>query len=730
LNPKNGKIYAYYQDAMLAFDPATCRWADLKVAPFNRRFAWSRWTLTLGSLAWDPVNDEVLSIGGTSDEPGGSPGTWVFKPGGKKWRRIELGSEPLKALRSRASTLARDTAALVNAWRNRFHVAETEKEAKADLGPRATSLMEACEKLQADIRAAKLSGAEAGIPTVASAEFVNVLADFREFADQATARERLLAGQVLVDHINIAARTLDAEPGGRGVSQMAVDPVRGKIVLFGGVRLDSYLADTWVYDCKTRTWEQKFPAVSPAPRCGHVLAWLPKSGKVVLFGANIYEGGYGTPHGNPHPPQDLWTYDIERNTWKRIEQKGKPPTDGTGAIGPNDKLLFLPRNGKGERTTWAIKIDADAPDAGSKKKGVAPGTVAWIFNGPDHFDKASKIEPDKIDSLIKGLKPNVWTLMPAQGPRCNGHEWGTSAYDARRHQILFFGGGHSAWHYNDVSHYSMRTATWSVGYREEYPFPGAGFKALYDQTFNDRPFFGSHIWNGEAYDAVADRFVTCPRGGAWTYDPATRRWTYPPTPADSVMTMALHGTPHGVVQWARTRLFVFDPKASTFKPLPMTGDKLTVEAYCDEAGLCYNSKRDCLWLTRNGSPIFRYEFDTGKLTRIDVPKPEHVFAREMVYVPALDMLLSAMRAKASDGTVVNLAFDIAASKWVGIELPCVDGKPRTISQGMTRFDDALHYDPELQIAIWHDNNREVLVARLDKAKLKRHEVRSAKTGGR
>ncbi|HOX07993.1 MAG TPA: kelch repeat-containing protein, partial [Planctomycetota bacterium] len=81
---------------------------------------------------------------------------------------------------------------------------------------------------------------------------------------------------------------LKTEPPPRALAPMVYDPATKKIVLFGGDRLDQLYADTWVYDCASRTWEEKKPALSPSPRFGHALLRLPKSGKIVLLGGKGY----------------------------------------------------------------------------------------------------------------------------------------------------------------------------------------------------------------------------------------------------------------------------------------------------------------------------------------------------------------------------------------------------------------------------------------------------------
>ncbi len=739
LDPQGGELYAYFQNATMKFDAAAGLWKALRVPAFSGAFIKGRIynsNLTMGALAWDPVNKDVVSCGGNDDSDGGSPGTWTFKPGAKKWQRVVAGSGELKALRSQAREFERKTHALVNAWRNRFYMTETDEEAKADIGKRASVLAKSFEKLIAEIRKTRLTGFEKEIPGQAAGFFSKVLAELKAAAANSDPRARLLALGQVRDHVEIAARSLASEPCGRGLSQMAVDLKRGKIVLFGGCRLDSYLADTWVYHCKERKWEQRWPKVSPAPRAGHTLAWLPKSGKIVIFGSTNYDTHYTPPYQVKNRPRDLWVYDIEGNRWKLLAQSGKPPANGTGAVGPNDELIFLPRIRKGRailRQTWGLLVNASAPDAGSAKAGVAPGTVTYCFHGPDRFDGSAKIEPKKIDAFLKGLPPNRWTPMPRQSPNCNGHEWCASAYDAGRHQILFYGGGHSRWHYNDVSHYSLRTATWSTGYRDEYPFGPSAFKSPVNQSFNNRPFFGSHIWDAIAFDPVADRAVMCTRANAWAYDPAAREWTYPPRRSvGEGVKVAMGETPHGAVQWHAGKLLLYSKETGKWKPLPVAGPKLG-GVFAEDSFVCYDPKRGCLWLSRMGNPVYRYDFKGGKLTAFKCRRPPHGrrWMRETVYVPGLDMLVGVGRAKSPDGAAGNLAFDIEAGKWVVLAFDYGDGKEHlTTGSSGQHVSDGLHYDPLYKVLLLNRNNRQVLVARPEKKGLKILEAPVAKPKGK
>jgi cysteine-rich repeat protein len=83
-----------------------------------------------------------------------------------------------------------------------------------------------------------------------------------------------------------------ASPPGREAHALAYDPVRDRVVLFGGhaqtdiagagTRAIEY-GDTWEWD--GTSWREVTPAAgSPPPRHGHMMAYDPVAGRVLLFG--------------------------------------------------------------------------------------------------------------------------------------------------------------------------------------------------------------------------------------------------------------------------------------------------------------------------------------------------------------------------------------------------------------------------------------------------------------
>jgi hypothetical protein len=94
---------------------------------------------------------------------------------------------------------------------------------------------------------------------------------------------------------------------------MIYDPSRSAMVLFGGEYGSSFtaLGDTWTWD--GTTWTQLTLSPSPPARSGHGMTYDPVRQRVVLY------GGYGTS-----TLTDLW--ELGPNGWQQRTQLGSLPT--------------------------------------------------------------------------------------------------------------------------------------------------------------------------------------------------------------------------------------------------------------------------------------------------------------------------------------------------------------------------------------------------------------------
>mgnify|MGYP002622833447 FL=1 len=646
----SGKIYAYIWDKTLCYDVKQRTWTDLKTEPRTACRIW-------GSMCYDPVNKEILHAGGD----GGSTevSTWVYNIAKNEWHKLSFGSDEFNALFARAKQLRWRAKDLAGRAASRHAVAENDEESKVDLSALASKLNIVAKQFSAEVEQyeheaqASEQNRESKVDTHSLARRACIKVAIQRLKRASGALNEVTpvlskpitpetiasvrAIRVVFDQVVDA---LSPEPPGRARSQIAYDAVHQKIVLFGGDGLDRTLSDTWVYDCKTRKWEQRFPAECPAPRAGHILAWLPKSQQIVLA------GGYS----RVPLAQEVWVYDVGDNNWKlllhvplegsrnnRYSRNCPRVTDREfqfGAVNEDD-VLVCP-NGT---TVWACKIDTDKPLTQPERVSVRfpaqpkPGANAprltgervgtsgsYVFNriDPATWENAAQPESQKSQAFLDKLPANQWTTfdfpMYAPGAR---NRWGTTAYDTDRHQFLFWGGGHATSHENDVAHFSLRGSRWTIGYHPDDPIEKVYATQPTPISFQDRVHVPIHAYKAYCYDPTARKMFYFDRA----YNPSVRDWE--PTPFAGLehrgpMHSQMESTPHGAVTYSEKGLFRFDAKNIRWKKLPWDGPPFG-RIWCDGHCLCYDSRRDCLWFA-NDKSIVRYDMSTGKAELLEVQK--------------------------------------------------------------------------------------------------------------
>jgi galactose oxidase-like protein len=718
-----GTIYAYMKNTTLAYDVAGRTWTDLKAKPRTGARIW-------GSMCYDPVNKEIVHAGGGSGSA--EVGTWVYSIEKNEWRQLEFGSGILKALLAEAKDLRWQAKALLGRCSSRHQSAETAEEAKVDLAAEAARLGKAAAKLATQCQnCPDLAGSEKTTAGVAAARLASAIAAVKAAGLKlGGAITPAIIGEVRAARVVFeqVIDVLSPEPTGRARSQIAYDPVSKKIVLFGGDGLDRALSDTWVYDCKTRTWEQKFPQPSPAPRAGHILAWLPKAKRIVLA------GGYS----RVAIPQEIWTYDTATNEWsllmqaKLVRQRHSTYSAGcpnvnartvqVGAVGKDDVLVCFNGN-----VVWACKVDPAKADAAlATEKGVKPGTYVFNRISPAVWEKAAKPDRAKTRKLLDELPVNQWTALPfpkyAPGAR---NRWGTTAYDTDRHQFLLWGGGHATSHENDVAHFSVLGGFWTIGYHPDDPIERVYASQPTALSFGDRPHVPVHAYKAYCYDPTAKKMFY----GNRAYDPLVREWEPKPYPGLSwrgVMHSHMESTPKGAVCYSTKGLYRFDAKAGAWKRLPWKGPQIR-SIWCDGSAVCYDSKRDCLW-TADSKSIVRYDFATGTSQKVAVKKPKAVgrwmLWGEQVYLPDADLILIMRAFKKPDGKLANIAWSPADKKYYFVELPYISGgKPAKLGRGFG-WHDALKYDPKLKLVLLNNSSaRRVWALKFDPKTAKIEEIK-------
>ncbi|HOW51115.1 MAG TPA: kelch repeat-containing protein [bacterium] len=311
------------------------------------------------------------------------------------------------------------------------------------------------------------------------------------------------------------------KPATRHHHAMVFDPVRGKIVLFGGLNGSDRYQDLWEWDGATGAWTDRTPADSnPAARSDHNMVYDASRGKVVLFGGTSGSITYG----------DLWEWDGTAGTWTDRTPTTSPslwPTARSYHAMTYDPvrdrvLLFGGDDGSlrqdiwewnGETGAWADRTPAEhKPTA----RYVAAGAMTYdtvrgkavMFGGYDggafrqdiwEWNGATGTWADRTPT---GKKPQIST----------DH---AMAFDTIGGSIMLFGGFNYATYNNEVWEWDGESITWNNRTPTTTPpsWPSArGYHAMISDTVHDTiVLFGGY--DGGAF-----------RQDIWTWDSKNNAW--------------------------------------------------------------------------------------------------------------------------------------------------------------------------------------------------------------
>ncbi len=158
---------------------------------------------------------------------------------------------------------------------------------------------------------------------------------------------------------------------------MAYDPVRGRVVLFGGVIGATPLGDTWEWDGSR--WRQVNPTSAPSPRLRHAMAFDPVQNKVLLFG--------GGP--TSMPLAETWSWDG--TSWVMARPAVTPPAIWPALVTDTGRrrVLLLPHCYEWDGVNWqAIAQPASAmPSFGAydatRGQIVVPSAAPWLYGASE-----------------------------------------------------------------------------------------------------------------------------------------------------------------------------------------------------------------------------------------------------------------------------------------------------------------------------------------------------------
>ena len=306
-------------------------------------------------------------------------------------------------------------------------------------------------------------------------------------------------------------RPLESEtaPPPRMASRLVCDTKNECLVIFGGDAQSHYLADTWIYDCRTREWRLSKAPGSPPARAGHFTVYDPGTGWVIIG------GGY-----NREDLTDMWAYDVSGDVWLKL--KGGVPAGWyvTADIMSDQGLIVLTTSTKPEddtmgcneiypvRTTYAFKlkkkglVDQEAVPEPQEKILKRPLEEATAGTEPD--PERRKAQSDRL----KSMPDNQWVLLSDPGRVAPLRTWGSCSFVTDKGRIVYWGGGHCGYGGNDYDFYDVEENTWITSplvpdYPERAWDKGVNPAGV---TFHGAPWI-RHGRKVYAYDPVSKKII-------------------------------------------------------------------------------------------------------------------------------------------------------------------------------------------------------------------------------
>ncbi len=288
-------------------------------------------------------------------------------------------------------------------------------------------------------------------------------------------------------------------PAGRFSHAAIYDPVRDRMLVFGGDDGSVYRNDLWAMSLtESPEWTELTPVgAPPTARPGHVAIYDPATDRMVVFGG--YDGNF---------LNDAWALTLAGGPeWSELTASGAVPL-----VRGWHTAIYDPVRGRmvafgGEHNPYSFALK----DVWSLSLTAGPSWSALALGGgtrpAGRYSHVAVADPTRDRMLVFGgddgnnrndvwelSLPGVpsWTLMAPDGDPPPPRHDHTALYDPVRDRIVVFGGRDGANHFNDVWTLSLTgTPTWSALAPSGTPPAGRySHTAIYDPIRDRMVVFG------------------------------------------------------------------------------------------------------------------------------------------------------------------------------------------------------------------------------------------------
>jgi len=277
------------------------------------------------------------------------------------------------------------------------------------------------------------------------------------------------------------------------------DPVRDRMVVFAGQDSSSLRNDVWVlFLSGTPAWSALSPTGTPPPgRSGHTAIYDPVRDRMVVFG-----GSDGSSYRN-----DAWALSLSGTpAWSALSPTGTPPTGRYGHTAIYDPVrdrmvVFDGHDGSSYRNdVWALSLSGTPAWNVLSPTGAPPTARGYhtaiydpvrdrmvVFGGSD-----GSSYPNDVRTLSLSGTP-AWSALSSTGTPPTARAEHTAIYDPVRDRMVVFGGYNvdNGGHRNDTWALSLSsTPAWSALSPTGTPPGRSGHTAIYDPVRDRMVVFG------------------------------------------------------------------------------------------------------------------------------------------------------------------------------------------------------------------------------------------------
>lgn len=247
--------------------------------------------------------------------------------------------------------------------------------------------------------------------------------------------------------VSVSALESQAPPatGPRALYSVAAafDPVRGRLVVFGGYGQGGYSGDTWEWDGATWT---RTSVIGPEPRNSPVMVFDRRRNRMVLFGGDTRDRLFG----------DTWAYDGQSRAWTKLADSGPAPRSTHmlaydaardrvvlfgGFTGREGRRLigYLPDTWEFDGTTW-VRVAESGPSGRTLAAFAYDAALRKVvmFGGSGASDGSGPPPPSATFGDTWEWDGRQWTEIGADAPPARDHV--TMDFDVVRNGLVLIGG--------------------------------------------------------------------------------------------------------------------------------------------------------------------------------------------------------------------------------------------------------------------------------------------------